>query len=71
MIYILIWLALSALAFLALRHFALRDFDAITVGGLIGLILLSLLTPIGTMLALLLSLEGKGKFLGKVVWTKQ
>jgi hypothetical protein len=45
--YILIWVAAAVTTFLLLRRFALRDFGAVTVGGLIGLLLLSFITPCG------------------------
>jgi hypothetical protein len=67
--YILIWVAAAVTTFLLLRRFALRDFGAVTVGGLIGLLLLSFITPCGLAIVAALALEGNGAgILARVVW---
>jgi hypothetical protein len=66
----ILWGLGSVVAFLSLRHFALRDFGCVTVGGLIGLLLASALAPFGLLLALFLSMVGGGGFTGKTVWTR-
>lgn len=73
MIYIFVWLIGSALAFEALRRLALRDFGSVTVAGLIGLVLFSLLTPPALITAFILWLMNyqPGGALGKVVWKRR
>lgn len=72
--HIIIWASGSIAAFFALRSLALRDFGVITVGGLIALLLYSLLAPAALLTAFCVYLmgDGRGKSpLSRPVWKRR